>query len=296
MRIFFTGASGFVGSAVVADLLAAGHHVTGLARSDDAAAQVAWSGAEVHRGSLDDLDSLRAGASAADGVIHLAYHHVFTEYDKAGEMDEAAIAALGDALAGYDRPLVVTSGTAGLPTGRVVTEDDTSSPQSPRLSERAVLAYAGRGVRASAVRLAPTVHGTGDHGFIPTLIEGARAAGVSVYPGDGSNRWPAVHRLDAAPLFRLAAESAPAGTILHAVAEEAIPVRHIAEAIGRGLGVPTQSVTAEECVDRFGFIGAVLGMDIAASSELTRQRFGWQPTHPGLLADVAENYFTPAVQ
>ncbi|MGE0216337.1 SDR family oxidoreductase [Mycolicibacterium sp.] len=295
MRFFVTGASGFVGSAVVADLLEAGHQVLGLARSESAAHRVAGLGAEVWRGSLDEPERLRAAASTADGVIHLGYHHDFSQYELAAELDRQAIEVFGQVLAGSGRPLVVTSGMAGLAPDQVLTEDVAAPAAMPRASERAVFAFADRGVRASAVRLAPTVHGPGDHGFVPALIDTARRHGVSAYPGDGSNRWPAVHRLDAAPLFRLAAEQAPAGTVLHAVAEDGIPVRDIAEAIGQGLALPVESVPADTLAQRAGFIGHVFGLDLPASSALTRQRFGWQPRHPGLLADLARpDYFAPA--
>ncbi len=296
MKVFVTGASGFIGSAVVADLLAHGHDVVGLARSDSAADRVAATGAEVLRGSLDDLASLTAGASRADAVIHTAFHHVFTEYELAATLDRQAIATLGGALAGSGRALVVASGMAGLGQGKVLTEDDVASADSPRGSESAVFAWADRGVRACAVRLAPTVHGEGDHGFVPALIASARTTGVSTYPGDGANRWPAVHRLDAATLFRIAAEGAPAGTVLHGVGEEAIPVRDIAEAIGNGLGLPVEATTPEASIERSGFIGAVFAMDIPASNTLTRQRFGWHPTHRGLLDDLAHGHYFAAPQ
>ncbi|MDG4664537.1 SDR family oxidoreductase [Mycobacterium sp. 236(2023)] len=291
MKVFVTGASGFVGSAVVADLLAHGHHVVGLARSESAAQRVADAGAEVLRGGLDDLESLASGAAAADAVIHLAYHHDFADYAAAGRLDRQAITALGEALAGSDRGLVVASGMAGLGQGRLLTEADVVAADSPRGSEPSVFAWADRGVRASAVRLAPTVHGEGDHGFVPTLIAGARTAGVSTYPGDGSNRWPAVHRWDAAALFRIAAEHAPAGTVLHGVAEEAIAVRDIAEAIGKGLGVPVEPTTPEAAIERDGFVGAVFGMDIPASSAVTRARFDWTPVHPNLLTDLEHAHY-----
>lgn len=291
MKVFVTGASGFIGSAVTAELLGHGHHVLGLARSDAAAQRITATGAEAVRGDLDDLDALEAGASAADAVIHLAFQHDFTAYDTAARVDRQAIETLGEALAGSDRALVVASGMAGLGRGRILTEDQAAPPDAPRESEPAVFAFTDRGVRAAAVRLAPTVHGEGDLGFVPTLISIARATGVSTYPGDGSNRWPAVHRLDAAALFRIAAEDAPAGTVLHAVADEGIPVRQIAEAIGDGLDVPVEATTAQASIDRAGFIGAVFAMDLPASSALTRTQFGWQPTHPGLLADLSQAHY-----
>ncbi|MFC7914831.1 SDR family oxidoreductase [Streptomyces sp. NPDC057386] len=294
MRVFVTGATGFVGSAVVRELLDAGHQVVGLARSDRSAAALKDAGAEAHRGDLDDLDALRAGAAAADGVIHLAFVHDFDRYDEAALIDRRAIEALGEELAGSDRPFVVTSGTALVAPGRVATEEDPAhAPQgASRASEQAALAFAERGVRVSAVRLSPTVHGEGDHGFVPRLIEIAREKGVSGYPGDGANRWPAVHRTDAARLFRLALESAPTGARFHGVAEEGVPVREIAEAIGRGLGLPVTSVAPEDVPGHFGWISAFWSLDIPASGRLTRERLGWEPTGEKLIADLdAGHYF-----
>ncbi|MBX9387014.1 SDR family oxidoreductase [Streptomonospora nanhaiensis] len=294
MRVFVTGATGFVGTAVVRELLGAGHQVLGLARSDRGAAALEAAGAAVHRGSLEDLDSLRSGAAASDGVVHMAFVHDFSDYLGAVRTDLRAVEAIGDALAGTGRPFVTTSGFAGIAHDRAIVETDTGDPAAaPRAaSEAAALAYAERGVRASALRLAATVHGAGDHGFVPTLIEVARATGVSAYPGDGANRWPAVARRDAARLYRLAVESAPAGARLHGVAEEGVPVRDIAEAIGRRLGLPVTSVPPEEAETHFGWIGRVFSADLAASSALTRQRTGWEPTGPGLLADLdGDHYF-----
>lgn len=294
MRVFVTGATGFVGTAVVRELLDAGHQVLGLARSDRAAAALKDAGAEAHRGDLDDLDALRAGAAATDGVIHLAFVHDFTRYEAAADTDRRAIETLGEELAGSDRPFVVTSGTALVAPGRIATEDDVPDPAASavaRTSEQAGLAFAGRGVRVSAVRLSPTVHGEGDHGFVPRLIEIAREKGVSGYPGDGSHRWSAVHRRDAARLFRLALESAPAGARFHGVGETGVPVRDIAEVIGRQLGLPVASVAPEDVPGHFGWIGSFWSLDIPAANELTRARLGWEPTGEGLLADLAAGHY-----
>jgi nucleoside-diphosphate-sugar epimerase len=294
MRVFVTGASGFVGSAVVAELIGAGHTVVGLARSDAAAAAVAAAGAEVLRGDLEDLDALRAGAQAADAVAHLAFNHDFDNWGDASGIDRRAIEALGDALAGSNRPLVVTSGVALVAVGRISTEDDPASADLPRVSESAALPFADRGVRVSIVRLPPTVHGEGDYGFVPQLIKVARERGVSAYPGVGSNRWPAVHRLDAAPAFRYALESAPAGTVLHAVAEEGIAARTVAETIGRHLDLPVTSVPLESVGDHFGWIGGFFSLDVPASSALTRNRFGWAPTRVGLIEDLEQDHYFDA--
>ncbi|SBS75766.1 conserved hypothetical protein [uncultured Mycobacterium sp.] len=291
MKLFVTGASGWVGSAVVPELLGAGHQVLGLARSDASAQALTAQGAEVHRGDLADLDCLRSGAKAADGVIHLAFHHDFDNFTDAGELDRQAITALGESLADSGRPLVVTSGTAGHAVGQVLTEDQPANPQSPRASEQAALAFADRGVRVSIVRLAPTVHGNGDHGFVPRLIDIARDKGVAAYVGDGANRWSAVHRDDTAVLFRLAVEGAPTGTVVHAIGEEGVATRDIAEAIGRHLSVPATSVAPENALDHFGWIGAFFALDIPASSAITRQRLGWEPTGIGLLEDLDQGHY-----
>jgi nucleoside-diphosphate-sugar epimerase len=295
MRIFVTGATGFIGSAIVTELLDAGHDVLGLARSDAAAEALDAAGIQAHRGSLQDLDSLRRGAAAADGVIHTAFIHDFSNIAASGETDRVAIEAMGDTLAGSGRPLVIASGTA-LITGRVATEADAADPHSAGshrvASEIATLALASRGVRASVLRLPPTVHGNGDHGFVPALIGIARAKGVSAYVGDGCHRWAAVHRLDAARAFRLALEKGVAGERYHAVADEGVPTRDIAQVIGRHLDIPIRSTSPEEAVGHFGWLGRFFGMDCPASSTETRQRLGWRPRQPGLIPDLdGEHYF-----
>ncbi|MBB4634190.1 SDR family oxidoreductase [Longimicrobium terrae] len=296
MRVFVTGATGFIGEAIVRELREAGHEVTGLARSDAAAETLARWGAGAHRGELADLESLAAGARASEGVIHAAFIHDFSDYAGNGETDRRAVEAMGAALAGTDRPLVVTSGTTVVVPGRPVTEEDAgdpSSPGAPRVaSEEAVLAMAQRGVRGSVVRLPPSVHGAGDHAFIPALIEVARRTGVSAHVGDGANRWPAVHRLDAARLFRLALEKAEPGTRLHGVGEEGVALRDIARTIGEGLGVPVRSIRADEAQAHFGWLGGFASLDVPASSAITRRAVGWDPRGPDLLTDMRENgYF-----
>jgi nucleoside-diphosphate-sugar epimerase len=297
MRVFVTGATGFIGSAVVRELIDGGHQVLGLARSDASAKSLIAAGAQVHRGSLEDLESLRSGAAAADGVIHTAFIHDFSNYGPAAEADRHAIETLGDALAGSNRPLIVTSGTLlGQRQGSLATEEDAPNPSFPRKSEAAVLALAARGVRATVLRLSPSVHGDGDHGFVPNLIGIAREKGVSAYVGDGLNRWPAVHRLDAAHLYRLVLEKGTAGATFHGVADEGVPTREIAEVIGRHLNVPVVSKSGEEAASHFGWIGHFFGIDAPASSALTRERLGWRPVQLGLIADLnAGNYFESAV-
>ncbi|RDH80565.1 NAD-dependent epimerase/dehydratase family protein [Mycolicibacterium moriokaense] len=293
MKIFVTGASGFIGSAVVAELIDAGHDVVGLARSDASAQAVADAGAGVHRGSLDDTDSLRRGAESADGVIHLAFKHDFNDFLSGAEADRRAIETLGDALAGSDRPLAVAGGILWLAPGQTLTEDQPAPKDLPRFSEAAVLGLTGRGVRTAVVRLPPSVHGAGDHGFVPYLIGVAREKGVAAYVGDGANRWPAVHRLDAARVFRLAVESAPPGSILQAVDDEGVPARAIAETIGKHTDLPVESVSPDDAYDHFGWIGPLFSVDAPATSVATRGLLGWQPTHAGLLDDLdAGHYFT----
>lgn len=295
MRVFVTGATGFIGSATVADLLDAGHEVVGLARSDESAATLASAGAEVHRGDLSDLDGLRAAAAAADGVIHTAYIHDFSQMENAARTDLAAIEAIGAELADSDRPLIISSGTALVDPGQVATETAgrTRRPDShPRAaSEEAVTALAARGVRTAAVRLSPSVHGKGDHGFIPYVIGVAREKGVAAYIEDGSNRWPAVHRRDAARLFRLALEAAPADARLHGVADEGVPTREIAEVIGRHLDLPVVSISRDDAPGHFGWMAMFWGLDVPASSELTQELLDWHPVHQGLIADLEEGHY-----
>ena len=301
MRVFVTGASGWIGSAVVADLIDAGHEVTGLARSDASATAVQDAGAEVVRGSLDDLDTLSRAAGAAGGVIHTAYIHDFSQMEAAAAADRRVIETLGTPLAGSDRPLVVTTGTGVLHPGHPVIEDDRHDPSTPghprRENESVALGLAERGVRVSIVRPAPSVHGEGDHGFVARLVEIARERGASGYVGDGANRWAAVHRLDAARLYRLALEQAPAGSVYHGVGDEGVATRDIADAIARHLSLPLVSVDRDDAADHFGWLGAFFSWDAPASNALTRERLGWEPTHQGLLADLEEGfYFDPAPQ
>ncbi len=296
MRVFVTGASGHIGSLVVRELLDNGHQVSGLARSDAGAEVVERAGAQVIRGTLDELDVLTNTAGESDGVIHLAFKHDFADYVGAVEADVLAVRAIGAALAGSGKPFVNTSGTAVLAAGSssaLATEETVPPSEGPRVpSENAALALAGQGVRASVIRLAPTVHGPTDRrGFIPTLIENARKTGQSIYIGDGTNRWPAVHNVDAARLYRLAVESAPAGSRLHGAAEEGIPFRDIAEAIGKQLEVPAVSVSVEEASEQLGFIGWVASLDNPTSSAITQRLLGWTPEQPTLLEDLNDGHY-----
>jgi nucleoside-diphosphate-sugar epimerase len=304
MHVFVTGASGWIGSAVVPELIGAGHQVTGLARSDASADALTAAGAQVQRGNLDDLDTLRSAAEASDGVIHLAFKHDIAfsgDSQGAADADRHAIEIFGEALAGSDRPFVIASGTLGLAPGRVATErdgidaDPAATPLSGAPSRQAnaqlTLSLASRGVRSSVVRLPPTTHGDGDNGFMAALVGMTRASGVSGYLGDGSNRWPAVHRLDAAQVFRLALEIAPAGSVLHAIADEGVPIRDVADVIGRHLDVPVAAISPEDAGQHFGFLAGFIGLDSPASSTLTQELLGWQPTHPGLIEDLDKGHY-----
>jgi len=306
MRVFVTGASGWIGSAVVPELIGAGHQVTGLARSEASAAALTAAGAQVHRGTLDDIDSLRDAAAASDGVIHLAFKHdlAFTgDFQGAADADRRAVETFGDALAGSGRPLVIASGTLGVAPGRVATERDGhgapdpalaawgSGPQARPATAEFTLSLASRGVRSSVLRLPPTNHGDGDNGFMATIVGIARDKGVSGYIGDGSNRWPAVHRLDSAHLFCLALESAPAGSTLHAVADEGVPIRDIAGVIGRHLDLPVVSISPADAAGHFTWLAGFLALDAPASAVLTRELLGWHPTQPGLIDDLEKGHY-----
>ena len=289
MKVFVTGATGFVGSAVVKELIGAGHHVLGLARSETSANTLITAGAEVHRGDLEDLDSLRSGASASDAVIHTGFIHDFSRFKEVCEVDGRAIEALGNVLAGSNRPLIVTSGTALVSPGRLATEDIIPDPHDkrfPRVSEVVADQLASRGINVSSVRLSPSVHGDGDHGFVPMLINLAREKGISAYIGEGQNRWNAVHRLDAVSVYRLALDKTTPGARFHAVGEEGIAFRNIAEMIGKQLGIPVVSKSPEEAAEHFGWFMGFASIDCPASSKLTQERLGWHPTKVRLLADM----------
>ena len=296
MRVFVTGASGFIGQAVVKELLGAGHQVLGLVRSDKGADSLSALGAEVHKGDLEDLESLKQGASASDAVIHLAFIHDFSDYVGNCAKDRVAIEAIGSVLVGTDRPFIITSGTLLLPPNRLATEDtppDVDRPAGVRgKAEQTVLAFASQGVRPSIIRLPPTNHGEGDHGFIAMLVNIAKAKGVSAYIGDGSQRWPAIHRLDTAKVYQLAVEKAKSGDVLHAVAEEGVTIKEIAEAIGKQLNLPVVSKSAEEAQEHFGFLAMALVNDNPTSSEKTREQLGWKPVHSTLIADIEKGIYT----
>lgn len=289
MHVFLTGASGWVGSAVAEDLLAAGHQVTGLVRNAEKAQALVALGMEVVTGTLDDHPLLHDGANRADAVIHTAFNHDFSRFSENCAQDERAIRILGDALRGSDRPLLVTSGLAMIAQGRLATENDLPfvAPSYPRRSEPAARELADNGVRAATVRLPPTVHGVGDHGFIPILMRLAKQTGVSAWPADIANRWAAVHRRDAATLYRLALETGVTQAVYHAVAEESILFRDIAQAIANHLGIPAEP----RARDHFGWFADFVSLDMAASSEQTRTALGWNPTHPGLFADLAQTEY-----
>jgi nucleoside-diphosphate-sugar epimerase len=292
MRVFVTGATGFVGSAIVPELIGAGHQVLGLARSDAAAASLTAAGADVQRGSLDDLESLRKGAGAAHAVIHAGFIHDFANYAACAETDRRAIETIGAVLAGSDRRFIVTSGTALTAPGRVATERDSANSTFPRKSEEAAASMAEGGARVSVLRLPPSVHGVGDHGFVPLLIRLAREKGVSAYVRQGLNRWPAVHRLDAARLYRLVLEASPLAPRYHAVADEDVPFREIAQVIGRRLKIPVVSKSPEEAADHFGWFAHFAALDCPASSVQTQAQLGWRPAQTSLIPDIDQpNYF-----
>jgi nucleoside-diphosphate-sugar epimerase len=295
MKVFVTGATGFIGTAIVQELISAGHQVLGLARSDASAQKLTAAGAEVHRGDLEDLDSLRSGAAQSDGVIHAGFIHDFTRFAEVCEVDKVAIQTIGEVLSGSDRPLIVTSGTALVSPGRLATEDiiPPFNPAWPRASEQTADAVAALGVRAAAIRLSPSVHGDDDkHGFIPILINTAREKGVSAYIGEGLNRWNAVHRLDAALLYRLALENAMPGARFHGSTEEGITIKAIAEAIGKQLNIPVASISPEAAAEHFGWFSHMAAIDCPSSSKWTQEHLNWHPTHSTLLADIENGIYT----
>jgi nucleoside-diphosphate-sugar epimerase len=291
MRVFVTGATGFIGSATVQDLLASGHQVLGLARNDAAVEALAKAGIEAHRGDLTDTDSLVSGAKACDGVIHTAFIHDFSQFLANLETDRLAVTAMAKALEGSNKPLLIASGSLMVAHADLATEDvEPLDPNGGRAAAETIVLGAP-GVRGAVVRLPPTVHGAGDHGFVPRLIELARKNGFAAYVGDGANHWPAVHRLDGARVFRLGLEKAPAGTRLHAIAERGVPTRTIAEAIGKGLGLPTRSVTPAEAPAYLDFLAGFFAMDNLASSAKTQALLGWEPSQPELIPDMEQSYF-----
>jgi nucleoside-diphosphate-sugar epimerase len=296
MRVFVTGATGWVGSVVVEELKAGGHSVLGLARSDAGAASLASAGVEVHRGSLEDLESLRAGAAASDAVIHTAFSHDFSKFAENGAVERSAIEALGDTLVGTGKPLIVTSGLGLIAPGRVVTEDDVrdASVPFPRDPETVAAAVAARGVPVSIVRLPPSVHGAGDHGFVPIVIGMAREHGKSPYIGDGNNRWTGVHRRDAARLYCLALERAADHAVYHALGDDGAPYREIAGIIGRHLNLPVVSISGDEVDAHFGWFARFAQIDAPASSAKTREALGWRPTEPTLLEDLDSAAYFPS--
>ena len=295
MKVFVTGATGFIGTAIVKELISAGHQVLGLARSGANADALTAAGAEVHRGDLQDPESLKSGAAAADGVIHAGFIHDFSRFKEMCEVDRVAIEAIGDALAGSDKPFIVTSGTALVSPGQLATEEmmPPADKVVPRMSESAADNVVTRGVNAAVIRLSPSVHGEGDHhGFVPILINTAREKGVSAYIGEGLNRWTAVHRLDAARLYRLALENAKPGMRFHGVAEEAIEFKAIAELIGKQLNIPVVSIAPEKAAEHFGWFAGFAGIDCPASSKLTQERVNWHPEQQSLLADLEQGVYT----